>query len=525
MAPSSLMMLMALLTQGGGSDLLDYVQSKAYWQLQGVEVSAASMRAQLAPVEAADVAKLLDALSGDDATGRQAAAAKIRALGAGALPALQKAAGAAQGNPDKAAAIQEAIGDVLKKPKAGAVRRLMAIRTLGELKKREALDTLRGLLKSKAPFEGDYARAAIAAVEGKRYERPGIAAETVAKDPWMLPADCGIVGQLSLPQGGGFDFDKALKAMAPMPGGHDPQQAMQMVTRVLLEGAERVGNVRLHSLTVGVAGDVGPHKGFVVVVARGIYDAKAIRHFAAEEGSGETEKIDGVEVLWPDEQVALILPSNELLVLVGGPGPDRRARAKAEGIDPAEAPRPVRPIRPAVAAMAAAIKKNSGSLSPDSDVGKLIKAADTAAPFWAVVKISDAYREGGPIVQPFDTVTLVGKPTKDRQTLELALVARGSDADAVAAAVKKLHEGLQEAMQEVSREAARAPFLKPMGDFLASIKTQQDGGTVTATAQLKGAASMTLLPMMLLGRAGGAPPPREMRADPAPAEPGDVNNR
>jgi hypothetical protein len=525
MAPSSLMMLMALLTQGGGSDLLDYVQSKAYWQLQGVEVSAASMRAQLAPVEAADVAKLLDALSGDDATGRQAAAAKIRALGARALPALQKAAGAAQGNPDKAAAIQEAIGDVLKKPKVGAVRRLMAIRTLGELKKREALDTLRGLLKSKAPFEADYARAAIAAVEGKPHERPGVAAKTLARDPWMLPADCGIVGQLSIPQGGGFDFDKALKAMAPMLGGQDPQQAMQMVTRVLLEGAERVGNVRLHSVTLGVASDVGPRKGFVVVVARGLYDAKAIKQLAAEQGSGETEKIDGVEVLWPDEKLALILPSNELLVLVGGPGPRRRRPAKAEGMDPAEAPQPPRPIRPAVTAMAAAVKKGSGSLTPDSDVGKLIKAADTAAPLWAVVKISDTYREG-PIIQPIDTATLVGRPSKDRQTLELSLVARGSDADAVAAAVMKLHEELQKARQEVSREAERMAFLKPIADFLASIKTQQEGSAVTVTAQLKGAASMTLLPMMLLGRAGAAPPPPDMRAAPAPApERRAVNNR
>jgi hypothetical protein len=517
MVPSYMMLLMTLLTQGNGSDLLDYVQSQAYWELQGVEVSVASMRAQLAPVEAGDMAKLIDELSGDDAARRQAAAGKIRALGARALPALQKAAEVARGNPDKAAAIQNAIGDVLKKPKAGAVRRLMAIRTLGELKKRGALPALRGLLKSKALFEADYARAAIAAIEGKAHKRAGIAPEALAKDPWLLPAECGIVGQMSVPQGAGFDFGEALKNMGPMLGGQDPQQALQMVTRTLLEGAERVGNVRLHSATLGVASDIGRRKGFVIVLARGIYDAKAVRRLAAEEGSGEVEKIGGVEVLWPDDEVALILPSNELLVFVAGPGPDRRARTSAETGDAAEAARPARPIAPGVAAMAAAIRKKAGSLKPDSAVGKLIKAVEPGAPFWAVVKVSEAYREGGPIIQPFDTATLTGKHSKDGQTLKLVLVARGLDADGVAAAVAKLEEGLQEGRQELAREAERMPALKPIADFLASIKISQEGKTATATAQIKGGASMALLPMMFMGRAARVEARPEDVAAPPPA--------
>ena len=133
-APSSMMLLMALLTQGNGSDLLDYVQSQAYWSIQGVEVSVGSMRAQLAPVGADDVAGLVDDLTGSDEGKRQTAAARLRGLGALALPALRKAAAAAQGNPDKAAAVQNAMGGVLTKPKAVADRRLIAIRTLGELK-------------------------------------------------------------------------------------------------------------------------------------------------------------------------------------------------------------------------------------------------------------------------------------------------------------------------------------------------------------------------------------------------------
>ena len=511
--PSSMMFLMALLTQGSGSDLLDYVQSQAYWNIQGVEVSVGSMRAQLAPVGAGDVGGLVDQLAGGDDVKRRAAAAKLRRMGAAALPAIQKAAAAAQGSPDKAAAIQNLIGQILRKPKADAVRRLVAIRTLGELKKRDALGTLRPLLKSKAQFEADYAAAAIAAIEGKTYRRADTLAKAAAKDPWLLPADCGIVGQMSIPQVGGFDFDQAVKAMGAMTGGQDPKQALQQVTTVLLEAADRVGNVRIRSVTIGVADNVGPRTGFVVLLARGIYDAKAVAAVLAEEGGGQTEKIDGVDVLRPQNEFALILPSDDLLVMVAGPTP-RPDRPAATGLnDSSEAPMPARRARPmnaAVATMVAALKKKAGTLRADGDVGKLIQAADTSAPLWAVARISDAYRQGGPIIQPFETATLIGKPGEDGKTLKLTLTARASDADGAATAVAKLQEGLQEARDSIAREAARMPFLKPIADFLASIKPNRDGAVVTVTAQLEGAGATMLLPMMFVGR---AVPARAVRED------------
>lgn len=493
MGSSSMMLLMMLLTQGNGSDLLDYLHTQTYWKLQGTEVSVASMRARLAPVRDDDVAELVGELTGDDAGKQQVARAKILALGAPALPALYKAVQAARGKADQAAAIQQTIGEILEKPKIGAVVRLMAIRTLGELKKPEALEPLRGLLTSKAMFEADYARAAIAAIEGKPTKRAPLAAKVLSRDPWMLPADCGIVAQMAVPQGGGFDFDEAIKAMGPMLGGQDPQQALEGITGMLLKATGRVGNIRIHSITLGVANDIGRRKGFVVVLARGMYDAKAVKQVLSQEGAGHIQKIDDVEVLSPGDEVALMLPSDEMLVFVASPGSKRHARVTAEGDVPAEAPQPVRPIAPAVASMAAAIKNGTGSLRGDGDIGKLIKAVDTTAPIWAVAKVSDAYRQGGPIIQPFDTATLVGKPSKDGKAMELTMVARGSDAAGVAAAMQKIQEGLQEAKEEVSREAERVPFLKSMADFLASIKTNQDGQTVTVTARIEGISSMMML--------------------------------
>ena len=138
-------LLMLLLMSGGGNDLLDYVQAKAYWQLKGVPVTAAAMTGELAPPKA-------------------------------------------EGAKEAAAGPQTAA-------KAAVVRRLMAIRTLGELKDAQALAVLQPLLKSTALFEAEYAQQAIAAIEGKPFARPRTAAKQMAQDPWLLPADCGIVGR------------------------------------------------------------------------------------------------------------------------------------------------------------------------------------------------------------------------------------------------------------------------------------------------------------------------------------------
>jgi hypothetical protein len=494
MAQSSMMVLMMLLTQGNGSDLLDYLHTQTYWKLQGVEVSIASMQAQLTEARDADVTRLVDALADPDAGKREAARAKVLALGERALPALYKAAEAAQGDAAKAGELQQTIGKILEQPKIGAVRRLMAIRTLGELKKPEAMDTLRGLLTSKAMFEADYARTAIAAITGKPSKRASLAAKVLSNDPWMLPADCGIVAQMTVPQGGGFDIDKALKDMGPMLGGHDPQQALQQITGMLLEATGRVGNIRIHSVTLGVANEIGPRKGFVVVLARGIYDAKAVKKLIAQESAGQVQTVDGVEVFSPAREIALMLPSDEMLVFVVSPGQQRPPRLTADGNVVPNAPQPIRAISPAAAAMAAAIKKGTGGLRSDGDIGKLIQAVDTTAPLWAVSKISDSYRQAGPVIQPFDTATLVGKPSKDGKEMELTMVARGTNADGVAGAVQIIEDGLQKAKQEVSQEAGRMPFLKTIADFLASVQIQRADKTVTMTARIKGA-----VPMMIFG--------------------------
>src|SRR5207253_10196799 len=106
---------------GGANDLLDMVHTDSYWKAKQVTVSVEQL--------------IADATAG------------------------------APANADAAT------------PQAASVRRLMAIRTLGEMKKDEGLATLQSLVDSKEPFVGDYAKSAIASIQGKPIARPGVSAQ------------------------------------------------------------------------------------------------------------------------------------------------------------------------------------------------------------------------------------------------------------------------------------------------------------------------------------------------------------
>jgi len=488
---SSMMLLMTLMGGGGGNDLADFIDTNSYWALQGVEVTLPAMKAQLAAVNADSAEALCKDLIGDDAAKSRTAAGKIAAIGLAALPHLEKAARDAQGKPEIAARVQNLIGQLYATVQGPAVRRLMAIRTLGELKKRDALATLKPLLKSKILFEAEYARGAIAAIEGKEFKRPGLPAKERMKDIWLLPVGCGVVGQATMPPGKPVDIGKAIKAMGQMGGGGAaPQNMLPQFTSMIAMAAGKVGNVRIDAVTIGVSGDVGNRTGFVVLIVRGRYDTKALKEMFLQMGRTNTETIDGTEVFKPDNEFAVFLPSSDRLVLVAGP---RRA------------PKPV-------AEMIAAVKAGKGALTPDSDMGKLVKTVDTASPIWAVAKMSETYRKES-LFAPFDTITMTSKLANGVQSFKL--VAAGTDAEKVAQAVKEFDGHMAEGRKETARAAQRMPMIKPMADFVASIKSARDGAKVTVTASMKGDSALIgmVMPWMMVGRSVAPEGPM----DPGPA--------
>ena len=468
--------LLVLLTGGGGgNDLLDYLPTAAYWKAKGVETTAERMAAELATEEPADAAKLVRDLGADGFATREAAMQKLRAMGPAAAPALEQ--GAENDDPEVKMRARQLLERVAASggTQAKAVRRLMAVRALGDLKRPESLAALRPLLASKEPFVADYARQAVAAIEGKPYQRPRPTRAMLWKDVCLLPAECAVVAQVAMPGGGPIDVATALKGIeGKLPQGRDPAAMIAQLAQMLTVAAERVGNVRLDAVTLGVTGEVGDDAGFVVIIARGLYDRTAAKATIRQLGGCEAAQVGGVDVLRPEEEVALILASRERLVLLAG---DRRV------------PKPVE-------ALVAALGRNGDKPTLDPKMLALIKSIDTSSPAWAVVRMTDCYRQV-PLFAPFDTVTMASK-VGDGGAMALTVVAAGKDAEAVKPAVAELNAGIEKAKAGAQQALAQMPAIKPMVDFVNSIRVEQQGATVTLTGKLQGQASAMMMPLVML---------------------------
>jgi hypothetical protein len=242
---------------------------------------------------------------------------------------------------------------------------------------------------------------------------------------------------------------------------------------------------------VGVAGDIGDRSGFVVVVGRGLYDAAAMREALEASTRGDPELVEDVEVYFLDRQMALACPSNDRFILIAGPN------------------REVLPVQQVLAAL----KTGKGGIESDADMNALLASVDRTKRLWAVMKVTEAYREAE-VLEPFDTLTLTGDE-KDGETL-LTIVARGKDADAVKAAVDTFEKGRQEALEMMKENDEAMAMMKNIVGLIESVKTRIDGPQVTLTAVLKGGPIEGLmLPMFAFhsSRAEGRAEPR-----PAPAE-------
>lgn len=486
-------LLMLLLSGGGwGNDLLDYLPTNAYWRLKGVEVSVERMTAELAVGEPADLALLIRDLGAEKHETREAASARLRTLGPIAIPALRKAA--ESDDPEVRTRSRELLDALKGGAQANAVRRLMAIRTLAELKKPEAAAALRPLLEAKEPFVADYAARAIAAIDGKPHIRPQATKEQAWSDLCLLPANCGIVAQLRMPGGQATSFEEALKAILPqLPAGADVAEPLNELAKGIASVAEQVGNIRLDTLTLGVADNVGDNAGFAVVVARGRYDAAAVRAALAQSGMNAT-RIGGLEVFAPPGELRLIPCSNDRFVLTGGPSEEQL---------------PVKEI-------AAALQSNADKLALRAKMAELIATMDREAAAWAAVVMSDTYRQA-PFLTPFDTITATGK-NAEGGVLHLTIAAAGNDPEAVKGAVATIEKGVKGGLAEVQQHAGEMPFVKPIVEFMQSIRIETADAKATLTARLKGQGAALMMPMMFLFSARGGAVPPDIEAIPEPPQ-------
>lgn len=264
--------LLSSLMGGQGSELLNYVQTAAYWQAQDERI--------------VDVATMSTVLA-----------------------------------------------DTEERP---ASDKLMAIRALGELgmaegaDKQAVLKLLEPLVDSNEPFVGHYARRSIAWIKGE--DPPAAAKPTTAQldsDLALLPRSSQIVAQMRMGGDAGTidiaDLLPDIGAMAGPEGDEMKKQMLNEANKVLVEAALMLGNARIDAVTLGLHFTGNGDNGYAAIVFRGQYDrisAQIAIEDLAERENQELKlySIGEVEVVAPanENEVALLMPSDEVAVLVFG---------------------------------------------------------------------------------------------------------------------------------------------------------------------------------------------------------------
>ena len=458
----SLITLITFLLGAGGGDLLDYVPTDTYWKAKEVTVTAEALARELRPTPVAEVAGLIEQLDSPDAAVRDEAAAKIRAAGPGAIPALQEETESEIIEVARRAKslIQEITADM----KPGQIRRLMAIRTLGERKEKSALDVLRPLLDSREPFVAEYAGRALARIEGTPFEwrRP---VEQIRQDLWLLPSGCAAVAQFAPRAGLAIPFDRAIAGMHIRP--EQKEERLNTLTENLLLLAERVGNMRVDGVTLGVSGDIGERSGFLVAVLRGQFDRVAFSQLVRETGV-PAGNVDGLDVFQPDNESAMFFASDNQAVYMAAPAGTAL------------------PLKE----MVSAVKAGKGGLARAEGLPEMIKAAATDQALWAVARTTPEMRQF-PALQGFETVTLVGR--QDGHTFQFRMIAEGPDANRVELSMQELNRMVKLARDWFEGNAPVMPPLKPVRNFLRSITPTVQGTKVTATATYRGPLTETIV--------------------------------
>jgi hypothetical protein len=187
-------LVLAMVVSGfGGGDLLDFMTTESYWKTKNVTVTVEQLKEDAkAPAEVGDISALVKDLGSSEFKTRDAARQKIEAMGPGVLPQLEgPAKGADEEIAETAKAIQKKLSENLHERD---VRRLMAIRTLGERKEASATGLLEEALKSKDMFVADYAARALAMIQGKPV--PAREVKKMDRDVWLIPGETSVVGQI-----------------------------------------------------------------------------------------------------------------------------------------------------------------------------------------------------------------------------------------------------------------------------------------------------------------------------------------
>jgi hypothetical protein len=468
---TSFLILLSFLIGGGSGDLLDYVPTQSYWHDCNVEVTVETMLHEAAPLVPADISKLIADLGSTEPRVRDAASDHILKVGIGALPQLRE--GAVGADPEVAERSAELMGQLQPLVTVATVRRLMALRALGELKDASAIPFLQSQLNSQGMFVPDYARRAIAAIYGQQ-ARPAIPVDAM-DEVWLLPSNCHAVAQL-IPRGNGPIDPQHDAAQVPVQAGRDGTQQIANLSKTALGLAETFGELRLDSLDIGVSEQIDDNHGWITVIASGQFDSEtAARVLRGQKAA--TRTVDGMRIFEPDGESTMFFPSDHEFVMLVSPNGE-------------EIP---------LADMIAAVRTRQQTLRKSPAIAALVEPMVQHDPasrhaLWIAIQVTQAYRKllG---LDGFNTVALSGD--EKGGALHISLRGESPDAQTAEAAVQQLTRMTAEGTAILNLLATQ-PSLQPALDFMSSIKLQSKANVVTGSAVLQESpAELYMLPLMM----------------------------
>ena len=453
------------------------------------------MKAILGDAPAVDVSKSIAKLGSEKFADRENAYVELKRAGGAVLPQLIKAAEAAK-DPEVRQRLNQLVGEIKQLNAGRDTLQMAALKTIQQRKYKELLPEVKKLTKHTDRLVAEYARETVAKLEGKPYKRPAPSDADLAADLALIPGDVGTLAQVRPPRSKPGDLFKSIKALAGLgfPGGADIEA---QIKKEIIKAAFRLGNIRFESMVMGVSNEVGPRTGYVVFVVRGYYSPESLLRMIREE-NGRLEKttIDGVDVWRPDREFAMICPSNNQLIMIGGP--------RTETL----------PIAKVVKALKAAPKKPT--FSPE--VTKLLAKVDRTKTAWMVMRMNDTFREAPPF-KPLDWI--VGEASQDdKDAISFKFWGEGPDADAIAATMDEGRKELAKGIAQMEKFGAAVPMMAPMIKIMKSIKLENKGTQASVSLKVDDVSSVMMSPMLFLGLAfrGGAAPPAAIEVEAAPPD-------
>lgn len=365
--------------------------------------------------------------------------------------------------------------------KAQGIRKLMAIRTLGERKEASALPTLKELLTSREMFVADYAARAIAQIENRPGPAASITPEKLVAESSLLPGRCTIVGQSRFSHTSTLQIGTMIQK-APAEARKELGAGLELLELSSLRLADQIGNFRVDSVTIGVSDVVDEKNGFAVAIAAGEYDSRAAIAALRKLGVAALV-IDGVEVFNPDERIAICFTSDRRAIMVASMAAEKS------------------PLKEVLAATRSE-KLRPHPLLGDPAFAAFISSINQETTCWAICKVSDSYR-AAPLLGVIDTIELLSQ--REKNGVSLRLNGSGKNADAVKAAVEQFKKQFEDSKQSLTEMTRQLPSMKLLNDFVQSVQFSANGRTVQITGAVpEDIAGLLARPFMLLAAEPGA---------------------